>query len=161
MRGILLSILGLIIVGLCDVNSQSKEVFIGDALVIIERLTLTEADDRKVERIKSAQAGNKVSDNWNVDDFRTRNKGLENDYKRIVDGLEKKGIKYKELTQEEFEEHLTSEDDKVVYLTNDYSVREEKNNYLIITMTFKLLAADRKLLLDGSAKEILKQIRGR
>jgi hypothetical protein len=160
MKKILLSILGLMIVGLCDVNSQSKEIILGDTLVIIERLTLTEADDRKVEKIRSAQADNKVSDNWNFDDFRTRDKRLEDDYKRIVAGLKKKGIKYKELTQKEFNEHLTSGDDKVVYLTNDYSVREEKNKYLIITMTFKLLTADKKLLLDEPAKGILKQLRG-
>jgi hypothetical protein len=160
MKKTLLSILGLIIVALCDVNSQSKEIFLGDTLVIIERLTLTEADDRKVERIRSAQSDNKVSANWNVDDFRTRDRRLEDDYKRIVAGLKKKGIKYKELTEKEFKEHLASRNNKVVYLTSDYSVREEKEKHLIITRTFKLVTADKKVLLDEPAKAILKQVHG-
>jgi hypothetical protein len=160
MKKILFSFLGLMTIGLCDLRAQSKEIILGDTLVVIERLTLTEADDRKVERIRSAQADNKVTDNWNVDDFRTRDKRLEADYKRIVAGLKKKGIKYKELTQKEFKEHLTSGEDKVVYLTTDYSVREEKTKYLIITMTFKLLTAGKKLLLDEPAKGIVKQARG-
>ncbi len=160
MKKILFPFLGLMTIGLCDLSAQSKEIMLGDTLVLIERLTLTEADDRKVERIKSAQADNKVSENWNVSDFRTRDKRLEDDYKRIVAGLKKKGIKYKELTQKEFKEHLTSGDDKVVYLTADYSVREEKKKYLIITMTFKLLTAEKKILLDEPAKGIVKQVRG-
>jgi hypothetical protein len=159
MKKVLFSILGLM-AGLCDLRSQSKEIILGDTLVIIERLTLTEADDRKVERIRSAQTDNKISDNWNVDDFRTRDKRLEDDYKRIIAGLKNKGIKYRELPQKGFNEHFASGDDKVVYLRTDYSVREEKKRYLIVTMTFKLLTADKKLLLDESAKGILKQVRG-
>ena len=159
MMKVLLSISGLIMIGLCEATAQSKEIDLGDTEVIIERLTLTEADERKVERIKSAQADNKVSDDWKVDDFRTLDKQLEKDYDKIVAGLKKKGIKYKELTKKEFEEHLTSSAEKAVYLTNDYSVREEKN-LLIITMTFRLLTGDKKLLLDESAKGILKQIIG-
>lgn len=120
---------------------------------------MTEANDRKVDRIKSAQADDKVSDDWRVDDFRTQNNGLENDYDRIIAGLKKKHITYKVLTQNEFNEHLTSGAKKVVYLTNDYSVKEEKR-FLIITMTFKLMTADKKVLIDDSAKGLLKQISG-
>ena len=146
-------------VGLCDLRSQTKQIDLGDIVVIIERLTSTEANNRKVDRIKSAQADGKVSDDWRVDDFRTQNNGLEKDYERIIAGLKKKDIKYKELTQNEFNQHLTSGANKFVYLTNDYSVREEKN-HLIVTMTFKLVAADKKVLIDDSAKGLLKQIRG-
>ena len=155
---ILFSILGLMTLGLCDVRSQSKEINLDDTEVIIERLTLTQADDKKIEKIRLAQADNKVSDNWRVEDFRTQDKRLEKDYDRIVAGLKKKGIKCKELTQKEFSQHLTSGTNKVVYLTNDYAVREDKNN-LIIIMTFKLLSADKNVLLDESSKGILKQIR--
>ena len=159
MKEILVSILALTTIGLCDGKSQSKDIDLGDTVVIIERLTLAEADDRKIERIRLAQTENKVSDDWRVDDFRTRDKRLEKDYDKIVAGLKKKGIKYKELTKQEFKEHKISGAEKVVYLTNDYSVREEKN-LLVITMTFKLLTADKKLLLDESAKGILRQISG-
>lgn len=159
MKKFLFSILAVMIVGLCDVRSQYKYVVLGDTSIVIERLTQTEADNRKAERIRSAQADNSVSNNWNVDDFRTRDKRLEEDYKRIVAGLKKKGINYKELTQKEFREHLTSGDDKVVYLTTDYSVREDRKKYLTITMSFRLLTADKKLLLHESAKGILKQVR--
>ena len=155
----LLTILGLLVVGLVDLKSQTKKIHLGDTVVIIERLTSTEADNRKIDRIRLAQADNKVSNDWQVDDFRTQERGLEKDYKKIIEGLKKKGIKFKELTQKEFSQHLTSGARDVVYLTNDYSVREEKN-LLIITMTFKLLTADNKLLLDDSAKGILKQISG-
>ena len=156
---ILFTILGIMTVGLCDLKSQTKHIDLGDTVMIIERLTLTEANDRKVDRIKSAQADDRVSDDWTVDDFRTQSKGLEKDYDRIITGLKKKNVKYKELTQNEFNQHLMSGAKKCVYLTNDYSVREEKN-HLIITMTFKLVTAEKKVLIDDSAKGLLKQIGG-
>jgi hypothetical protein len=159
MKKILLTILGLLTIGLCDLKSQAKDIDLTDTVVIIERLTLTEADDRKVDRIKSAQADSKVSDNWRVEDFRTQDKRLENDYQTLIKGLKRKGITFKELTQKEFNEHLISGPKKIVYLTSDYSVREEKNN-LVITRTFKLLTADKELLLDESANGILKKVSG-
>ena len=159
MRKILLTILGLLIVGLYDANSQSKEIHLGDTIVIIERLTLTEADNRKVERIQSAMADNGISENWDADGFRNQDKRLEKDYEKIIAGLNKKKIKFRELTQKEFMEHVTSGADKVVYLATDYSVREWKN-VLVVATTFKLSTADKKLLLDKSAKGILKQISG-
>ena len=159
MKKILLTSLGLITVGLCDLQSQANKIDLSDTVVIVEHLTLIEADDRKVDGIKSAQADGRVSTNWRVDDFRTQDQALEKDYEKIIAGLKKKGIKYKELTKKEFEEHRTSVAAKVAYLKNDYAVREEKN-FLIITMTFQLLTADKKILLDESAKGILKQISG-
>jgi len=159
MKKTLVSILGLIIIGLCESNSQSKEFILGDTLVIIERLTSKEADERRVDRIKAAQSDNKVSDYWRPDNFRINDKRLEKDYNRIVASLIKKGVKVKELTRNEFEAHLTFGDTKVVYLTTDYSVTQEKK-YLIITTSFKLLRSDKKVLLDESAKGIVKQISG-
>jgi hypothetical protein len=159
MKKVLFAILGLITIGLCDLTAQSKEIKLGDTVVIIERLSETEAEDRRIERIRVAQADNKVSESWRVGDFRFHDKTLRKDYDKLVSGFKKKGIKYKELTQDDFEAHSKSGDDKVVYLTTDYSIREEKK-YLISIRTFKLLTADKKLLLDDSAKGILKRISG-
>ena len=157
MRKTLLTILGLLAIGQFDVTSQAKEIRLGDTVVIIERLTLTEADDRTIERIRSAQANNEVSSDRRVDDFRTKGGRLEKDYERIINGFNKKGIKYKESNRKEFDEYLTSDNAKVVYLTNDYTGREEKH-LLIITMTFKLLSAEKRTLLNEPAKGILKQV---
>jgi len=159
MRKMLLIILTLVTIGMLNVKAQLKEIHLGDTLVVIERLTLTEADDKKVDRIKSAQADGIVSGSWKVDDFRKNDKRLEEDYERIISGLKKKGIKFKELNRQEFSNHLILGTEKVVYLINDYSVREEKN-FLIITRTFKLLTSDKKVLLDEPATGILKQISG-
>jgi hypothetical protein len=161
MKTILLTLLGLSTIGLIDLNAQLKEIHLGDTLVVIERLTLSDADDKKVDRIRSAQADKKVSDSWRVDDLRTKDRRLEKDYDKIAKGLKEKGIKFKELNRQEFKEYLNSEtDNKVFYLTNNYSVREEKN-FLIITMTFQLLSTDKAILLDDAAKGILKQISGK
>src|SRR6188768_3910979 len=101
MRKTLLAILTLVTIGLFDLNGQIKEIHLGDTLVVIERLTLTEADDKKIERIKSAQADGTVSDSWRADDFRTSDKRLEKDYAKVITGLKKKGIKFKELNRQE------------------------------------------------------------
>jgi hypothetical protein len=135
-----------------------KEIHLGDTLVVVERLTLSEADDKNIDLILTAQTEKMLSHRCRVHDFRTKDKRLEKDYARIVKGLKEKGIKFKELGSQEFNEYLKSgTDKKVFYLTNDYSVREEKN-FLIVTMTFQLLSTDKTILLDDAAKGILKQV---
>lgn len=159
MKKILFTILGLIIIGVCDVKSQVRKIHLRDTIIIIERLTLTEAGDRVVDRIKSAQLANMVSTGWRADDFGTSDKRLEKDYERIIAGLKKKGIKFKVLTTSEFNDHWNARTESAVYLTIDFTVREEKN-LLVITRTFRLLTADKKLLLDEPAKGILMQVSG-
>lgn len=159
MRKNLLAVLLFLALGLGDAKSQTKEFTPDDTTVIIERLTILEADDRKVERIEYALAENRISNKWDVEGFRNKDSRLLKDYEKIAAGLKKQGVRFKELTQKEFSE-LKSEQNRVVYLITDYSVKEWKN-VLIVTTTFKLFSSDKHLILDESAKGILKHFRVR
>ena len=120
---------------------------------------MSEADDRKVDRLRTAQADSLISSDWNFDDFRTKDKRLTRDYQVLERGFRKKGIKFKELNQLEFRQHLNAGADvDVFYLTNDYAIKEEKH-FLIVTRTFKLSTLDTTIFINTSAKEILRQIK--
>ena len=156
-RTALLTTFGLISFGLFNAKAQSKKIDVGDAVVFIEHLTSSKANDRKVARINSAKAENKITQNWNADDFKTNNKQLEKDYEIIKRGLTKKGIEFKEIDENNFNASIPKNDNKILFITIDYSVSGEKR-FLVITTWFQLRSAKKDILLEDAAKGILMQI---
>ena len=143
-----------------DASSQANELRLEkERMFIMEKLSVSEAVERKIEKIKSTLANNLISSNWNAEDFRTQDEQLDPDYKTIRKGLLQKGMRFKELNQSDFSKHLMEDTEgDVFYLMLLYEVKEE-NNMLMITRTFIVLTADTILLVNESASGLLRQIK--
>lgn len=156
MRNIFLTISGLSIISLSAIG-QITPKDTKDRLVVIEKITFDEITDRKIERLKNAQANGTISTNWNIEDFRVADKSFNKEYQRLINGLKNERVKYVELTNKEFTDRLAFSNGKNEYfVTYDHTISDE-GKFLVISRYFKMHTPDRQVFLEGTAKGILKR----
>ncbi|MFN8844955.1 MAG: hypothetical protein ACK5WV_15245 [Chryseotalea sp.] len=145
--------------GLGTAYSQDKSFHnIETDTIVFVNFNESDLETKKKTRLLEARQQNKISDSWDLEQFYSIDPKWFNRYMDKLDKELKKGkIKYKFISTSN--NSITGDNCSV---TTDFKIEESKSGkHLIIFMTSKLLDKDGKLIMDGDATGIIKQLRGR
>ena len=146
----------LLVLSFNQIFAQDLPVDFFDSEIIVEALTPEELLQRKIANAKAAQDSSGTSLGWAVDQFTLNKQFLHftKDYKPFIEMLEKKGIRFKELTKNEFAEAIMLPEKGKYYVTQDFTVE-----YVVIIQNVKLLSPNKEVLYVGSWKSLRKDIK--